>query len=70
MSTIQVDTREYENSHGRKPSGRGNWVFEARDDSCQITTRFRPHMTTYGKARDWATARAREMYLYVLVVCP
>ena len=59
--TIEVSTRQYEFTHGRKPSnysGPGSWAFilDGQDDLAQL---FWAHQATYGQAKRAAIAEAR-----------
>ena len=53
---IRVNTRDFENSHGRKPRGEGYWGFTLSDGPGEP----QEFWTTanYGEAKDQAVAKA------------
>lgn len=63
MSSVQVDTREYENSHAREPRGRGGWMF-------RIGIHERTFSGTYQQARHDAKRFASELGVTIIVTLP
>jgi len=66
---MNVDSTEYESSHGKSPRGRGYWIFSAgrRGAWTQIQV---VGERTYAEAKKEAIAQARGMGCSELVVCP
>ena len=59
-----VDCSKYVNSHGKRPSGRGLWVFQIGNNTWN-TTYSAPAML-YSKARKDAIKAAKGQTVYVL----
>lgn len=63
----RIETREYENSHGHGPRGRGSWAFQVGSDVTDVL--WSPSMT-YTEAKKWAREQAKKycgpVILYVL----
>lgn len=62
--SVEVDTTEYEFSHGKKPRGRGGWGFEVNGAVVWAPC------STYGDAVKWARAQASAVGARVVKVCP
>jgi hypothetical protein len=62
---VEVNTNEYEFSHGRKPRGFGSWAFEVKGDVywCKSSQ-------TYTDAKREAMAEARRVNAREVKVCP
>ena len=67
---VKVETGRYERANGKKPTGKGQWLFsydsKAVDPSEYISI---PHAMNYGDAAKWAAKKAKEdgkSYIYVL----
>lgn len=62
--TTSFTSVDFERSHGRKPSGRGGWVFEAvfsnDDGEGEAEMVFTPGAMTTGEAKKWARTWAVE----------
>ena len=55
-----ISTTNYEFTYGRKPRGAAHWAFQfykGREDAIE----FAPSELPYGKAKQWAIARAKEL---------
>ena len=61
MTKVDISTRIFERSHGRKPRGRGGWAFILMDGSREVETFFTPSMT-FSDAKVWAKAHARQNF--------
>jgi len=57
---IEIETRKYELSHGRKPKGYGYWGFIVMDGSCnrEFKTFFAPP-SKLADAKKWAKVYVR-----------
>lgn len=59
---MNVNTNEYELTHGKAPRGTGYWAFLFyRMGMGLIVIEFAPGSQTYGAARKWAVAKAKEL---------
>lgn len=64
----EVQTHQYEFAHGKKPRGRGSWMFwirpynRAPDARSELFAGFTPGEKTYSAARDEAICRAYDLY--------
>ncbi len=55
---VSVSTKNFEFAHGRKPRGRGCWIFDLLDDQGNTVASV-THTGTYGDAKKVAVARAK-----------
>ena len=69
MTTVHVDTSQFEFSHGRKPRGAGSWAFDFGTRG-NWQTRFAPGQMSFSKAKQWAMAQAVEMNVSTVCVAP
>jgi len=74
---VRVDTEEYQGSHGRKPRGRGNWMFAFGIEAYNETKKGkydRPGVMTfndtYGGALKKAKAHAKKIGKEPIYVLP
>lgn len=59
---MTINTNEYEFTHGKAPRGEGYWAFQFyRMGVGLIVTEFAPGGQTYGAAKKWAIAKAKEI---------
>lgn len=63
--SVEVDTTEFEFSHGHAPRGRGSWAFLIGSDE----PTWIPGSMTYGEAKKQAIAIARERKVHFISVC-
>lgn len=56
--SVNVSTKQFEFSHGRKPRGRGCWMFDLLDDQGRTVATV-SHTGTYTEAKKNAVARAK-----------
>lgn len=66
--TLSVDTHDYENTHGKKPYGFGNWRFEFKKYGSCLMKDFAGR--AYGNARSEALADAKEYGAEAVVLLP
>ena len=66
---MEVNTNQFEFSHGRKPRGRGNWGFEFRRSPNEDHLTFW-HMGTYSEAKRAAVREAKACGAWTVVVLP
>ena len=66
---MNVDTTEYQFSHGKTPRGRGCWMFSAGRNGAWTEIRV-PGARTYGEAKAYAIREARALGCDELAVCP
>jgi len=59
---MTISTSNYENTHGKAPRGEGYWAFQFyRMGLGLIVTEFAPGQMTYGAAKKWAAAYAKQL---------
>jgi hypothetical protein len=74
---VIVETRDYENNHGAKPRGEGNWLFcTVRPGSPGYLDKVipagrvvEPHLRTYGEQKKAAQRWAAANEIPVIYVC-
>jgi hypothetical protein len=67
--TIDVDTSEFESSHGKKPRGRGDWAF-GFTRRARMEDLFWVYNQPYGAAVKAAKAKARALGADTIYVQP
>jgi len=55
--SVQINTSEYEFSHGHKPRGKGTWAFDIQGNGGNL---FWVNNANYGEAKKLAIAKAKE----------
>jgi hypothetical protein len=80
-AAIEFDTSEFEFSHGTRPRGLGSWAFRfilgdrgaainpTAPDYADRKVWWAPTPLTYGEAKKWARAKARELGTDLVEVC-
>lgn len=64
----EISTTAYEFAHGKRPRGRGHWLFWIRpyrgapDSKSELFAGFSPGEKTYSAARDDAVCRAYDLH--------
>ena len=66
---IEINTNEFEFSHGRKPRGIGQWIFRFIYLAGPAEELSAPSHCSYADAKKWATAKARELGALRVTVC-
>lgn len=63
--SIEINTRQFETSHGKTPRGRGRWAFFVVDHSSATVVEIFtvPSMMKYVDAKVWAKAYVRAEYV-------
>jgi len=65
---IEIDTTEYESSHGTRPRGRGSWAFIF--DAGSREPWWAPCPLTFMASRQLARAEAKRRGATYVLVCP
>jgi hypothetical protein len=65
---MNVSTTSYEFTYGRKPRGEAHWAFQFYKGGSD-TIAFAPSELSYGKAKQWAIAKAQELGADRVSVC-
>lgn len=65
---VEVNTREYEFAHGRRPSGRGGWAFAFRRNETDMGKLFWVS-GLYSEAKKQAVQEAKRRGALEVVVC-
>lgn len=71
---IEIETREFEFAHGKKPRGVGQWFFNfgylknGKPGSLVFIDFPAPPLLSYGEAKKWARAKALELDAIRIVV--
>ena len=66
---VEVNTTQYQFSHGKAPRGAGHWIFAIGRNGAW--TEFQPTgLMTYGAAKRLAIAEARSLGAWQVVVQP
>jgi hypothetical protein len=67
---MRIETANYENSHGRKPRGRGVWMFEMIEFTYNAKPTLFQASGTYSEALRLAKKEARNLGTSTITVCP
>jgi hypothetical protein len=75
MNKFEVNSREYEWSHGKKPRGFGSWAFQFvtiidKKPNLSVPWWTPGGSSTFSDARKKAIERATELKAIMIIVCP
>jgi len=65
---MEIETRQFEFAHGKKPRGIGQWAFRFNGPNSKTTSEFAPGNLSYAEAKKWALRRAKEFGAYRITV--
>ena len=65
---MEIETRQFEFAHGKKPRGVGQWAFRFNGPNSNASTEFAPGTLSYAEGKKWARLRAKELRAYSVTV--